>query len=70
MAEAANKILKLPPVPAREYGCESADLSSENIIMLHGMKLVTNPCSEVQGSKFSGRSHKTFMNEKQTIFGL
>ena len=43
MGEAANQIMKLPPVPAREYGT----LRVGRLTFL--IKLVTSPCSETQG---------------------
>ena len=46
--------------------------------LLHGIKLVTSPCDENQGSKLSGRSDKTFdidfrkqsRKQKQYCFAL
>mgnify|MGYP004226929267 CR=1 FL=1 len=40
------------------FGCRQPTDSPKN--MLHGIKLVTNPTSDNNGSKFFGRSNKTF----------
>ena len=60
VAGAANQIVKLPAVPARDYSnlfcvfdqfSEKAQLLESNCYQ---------PCDENQGSKLSGRSDKTF----------
>ena len=55
VAEAANLIVKLPAVPARVYSnvFYVSTKVSEKQQLLHGMKLVTIPCDESQGSKMS-----------------
>ena len=67
VSAAANKVLKLPAVPSRQYSAISAVTAANFYIIggffktkvLHEIKLVTNPCSENQGTKLSGRSNKT-----------